>query len=73
MEPLSSVKTMKKKHTCEYDWLSLKGTDIRLGPKYTTRCKKNHYAPTSSRPEKQIVSPTILYQIKAREKLHLGV
>ena len=34
--------------------------------------KKPHYAPSSSRPEEQMISPTILYQIKAREKLHLG-
>ena len=36
---LSSEKTMKKKHTCEYDWLSLEGTakghieDETNGPK----------------------------------------
>ena len=36
------------------------------------RVLNNHYAPPS-RPYEKIVPPTILYQMKAREKLHLVV
>ena len=36
------------------------------------RVLNNHYAPPSL-PYEKIVPPTILYQMKAREKLHLGV
>ena len=36
------------------------------------RVLNNHYGPPS-RPYEKIVPPIILYQMKAREKLHLGV